>query len=184
MAKVIKFEEEPLEGLTCPRGCGKLRYGRSINYARKTNNCKKCSGIVLSLDELRTLEKKRITRFNKLRKNKLRETLDAGKLGSLDCPKCRKKMLEIELFYKRGRFMSRMEEMNKNPLKSPGFLAQGIPIIGDFIGAVTLTVDLAGDLKHGKLDKSITIDACPSCLIFWFDKSELIVVSSNDLTTK
>ena len=180
MAKVIKFEEEPLEGLTCPRGCGKLRYGRSIHYVKKTNNCKKCNGIAVTLDELKNWEKVGI----KLRKNKLREALNAGEPSSLDCPKCRKKMLEIELFYKRGRFMSRMEEDSKKPLKEQFSLVRGIPIIGDFIGAVVLTVDLAGDLKHGKLDKSVTIDACPSCLIFWFDKSELAVVSLNDLTTK
>ena len=180
MAKVIKFEEEPLEGLTCPRGCGKLRYGRSIHYVKKTNNCKKCNGIAVTLDELKNWEKVGI----KLRKNKLREALNAGEPSSLDCPKCRKKMLEIELFYKRGRVMSRMEEDSKKPLKEQFSLVRGIPIIGDFIGAVVLTVDLAGDLKHGKLDKSVTIDACPSCLIFWFDKSELAVVSLNDLTTK
>ena len=180
MAKVIKFEEEPLEGLTCPRGCGKLRYGRSMQYVKKTNNCKKCNGIAVTLDELKNLEKVGI----KLRKNKLREALNAGEPSSLDCPKCRKKMLEIELFYKRGRFMSRMEEDSKKPLKEQFSLARGIPIIGDFIGAVALTVDLAGDLKHGKLDKSVIIDSCPSCLLFWFDKSELMIVSSNDLTTK
>ena len=181
MAKVIKFEEEPLEGLTCPRGCGKLRYGRSMHYVKKTNNCKKCNGIAVTLDELKNWEKVGI----KLRKNKLREALNAGEPSSLDCPKCRKKMLEIELFYKRGRFMSRMEEDSKKPLsKQPFTIVGGIPIIGEIFRAVFLTVDLAGDLKHGKLDKSVTIDACPSCLTFWFDQSELNVVSSNDLTTK
>jgi len=176
MAKVVKFEEEPLEGLTCPRGCGKLRYGRSIHYVKKTNNCKKCNGIAATLDELS---------YNKLRKNKLREALNAGEPSSLDCPKCRKKMLEIELFYKRGRFMSRMEEDSKKPLsKQPFAIVGGIPMIGEIFGAVLLTVDLAGDLKHGKLDKSVTIDACSSCLIFWFDRAELGVVTSNDLTTK
>jgi len=176
MAKVVKFEEEPLEGLTCPRGCGKLRYGRSIHYVKKTNNCKKCNGIAATLDELS---------YNKLRKNKLREALNAGGPSSLDCPKCRKKMLEIELFYKRGRFMSRMEEDSKKPLsKQPFAIVGGIPMIGEIFGAVLLTVDLAGDLKHGKLDKSVTIDACSSCLIFWFDRAELGVVTSNDLTTK
>jgi len=181
MAKVIKFEEEPLEGLTCPRGCGKLRYGRSMQYVQKTNNCKKCNGIAVTLDELKNWEKVGI----KLRKNKLREALNAGEPSSLDCPKCRKKMLEIELFYKRGRFMSRMEEDSKKPLsKQPFTIVGGIPIIGEIFRAVFLTVDLAGDLTHGKLDKSVTIDACPSCLTFWFDQSELNVVSSNDLTTK
>ena len=181
MAKVIKFEEEPLEGLTCPRGCGKLRYGRSMQYVKKTNNCKKCNGIAVTLDELKNWEKVGI----KLRKNKLREALNTGEPSSLDCPKCRKKMLEIELFYKRGRFMSRMEEDSKKPLsKQPFTIVGGIPIIGEIFRAVFLTVDLAGDLKHGKLDKSVTIDACSSCLIFWFDRAELNVVSSNDLTTK
>jgi hypothetical protein len=176
MAKVVKFEEEPLEELTCPRGCGKLRYGRSIHYVKKTNNCKKCNGIAATLDELS---------YNKLRKNKLREALNAGEPSSLDCPKCRKKMLEIELFYKRGRFMSRMEEDSKKPLgKQPFTIVGGIPMIGEIFRAVLLTVDLAGDLKHGKLDKSVTIDACSSCLIFWFDRAELGVVTSNDLTTK
>ena len=181
MAKVIKFEEEPLEGLTCPRGCGKLRYGRSIHYVKKTNNCKKCNGIAVTLDELKNWEKVGI----KLRKNKLREALNAGEPSSLDCPKCRKKMLEIELFYKRGRFMSRVEEDSKKPLsKQPFTIVGGIPIIGEIFRAVFLTVDLAGDLKHGKLDKSVTIDACSSCIIFWFDRTELGVVASNDLTTK
>ena len=181
MAKVIKFEEEPLEGLTCPRGCGKLRYGRSMHYVKKTNNCKKCNGIAGTLDELKNWEKVGI----KLRKNKLREALNAGEPSSLDCPKCRKKMLEIELFYKRGRFMSRMEEDSKKPLsKQPFTIVGGIPIIGEIFRAVLLTVDLAGDLKHGKLDKSVTIDACPSCIIFWFDKTELALVTMNDVVTK
>ena len=115
----------------------------------------------------------------------MREALNAGEPSSLDCPKCRKKMLEIELFYKRGRFMSRVEEDSKKPLsKQPFTIVGGIPIIGEIFRAVFLTVDLAGDLKHGKLDKSVTIDACSSCIIFWFDRAELGVVASNDLTTK
>jgi Zn-finger nucleic acid-binding protein len=47
-----------------------------------------------------------------------------------------------------------------------------------------VTADLAADLKHGKLDKSVAIDACPSCFIFWFDKTELMRVTANDVTTK
>jgi len=184
MVKVVKFEEEPLEGLICPRGCGKLRYGRSLHYTRKTNNCKKCNGIAATLDELKNWEGKGLG-YNKLRKNKLREALEAGKSSSLDCPKCRKKMLKIELFYKRGRFMSRIEEDSKKPLSKQHFtIVGGIPMIGEIVRAVMWTVDLAGDLTHGKLDKSVTIDACSSCLTFWFDQSELNVVSSNDLTTK
>ena len=185
MAKVVKFEEEPLKEMPCPRGCGNLRYGRTLEYGmRKRTDCKKCKGIMISLDELKTFENKGIKSFNKLRKNKLWETLSSGSLGSLACPKCSKTMVEIELFYKRGRHMAKQEEAMLNPSKNLGFFARGIPIIGEFFGAVMLTVDLAADLKHGKLNKSVTIDSCPSCFIFWFDKREIALLSMNDVTTK
>ena len=192
MVKVTKVGEDPPLEFHCPRGCGNLRYGWTLQG--KTNNCKNCSGIMLTLDELQTFENRGIKRFNKLRKNKLRETLSTGKTGSLDCPKCRKIMVEIQLFYKRGRYMAKQDDMAKQhestwkSVTSPSNLITGIPIIGGFlhlgINAVVIAADLATDLKHGKLDKSVTIDACPSCLTFWFDQSELNVVSSNDLTTK
>ena len=110
--------------------------------------------------------------------------MKAGKLGSLGCPKCRKKKVEIELFYKRGRFLSRIEEDNKKSLKEQLSPVRAIPIIGEFITAVMFTSDLVQDLKHGKLDKTVTIDGCSTCLIFWFDKAELSVVLSNDLNTR
>jgi len=186
MVKITRIGEEPTLELHCPRGCGKLRYGRSIHYRGKTNNCKKCKGVMLTLEELQTFENRGMKRFNKLRKNKLRETLNTGKAGSLDCPKCRKIMVEIELFYKRGRYMAKQEEATWKSVTSPslGNLVSGIPIIGGFFTAVVVTADLAADLKHGKLDKSVTIDACLSCFIFWFDKTELTRVIANDVTTK
>ena len=191
MAKVVRFEEEPLKEMPCPRGCGNLRYGRTLEYGmRKRTDCKKCKGIMISLDELKTFENKGIKSFNKLRKNKLWETLSSGSLGSLACPKCSKTMVEIELFYKRGRYMAKQDDMAKQhestwkSVTSPSNLITGIPIIGGFISAVVITADLATDLKHVKLDKSVTIDACPSCFIFWFDKTELALVTMNDITTK
>ena len=112
MVKVTKVGEDPPLELHCPRGCGKLRYGRSM-YRGKTNNCKKCKGVMLTLDELQILENRGLSAFNKLRKNKLREIVNAGKVGSLDCPKCRKIMIEIELFYKKGRYMAKDWEATK-----------------------------------------------------------------------
>ena len=169
MVKVTKVGEEPPLELHCPRECGNLRYGWTA--PGKTNNCKNCSGIMLTLDELQTFE----NRANKLRKNKLRETLSTGKTGSLDCPKCKKIMVEIELFYKRGRYMAKQEEGT-----NLGNFIRGLPIIW----LIPAILDLASDLKHGKLDKSVTIDACPSCFIFWFDKTELALVTMNDVVTK
>ena len=57
---------------------------------------------------------------------------------------------------------------------------RGLPIIW----LIPAILDLASDLKHGKLDKSVTIDACPSCFIFWCDKTELMLIGMNDVTTK
>ena len=186
MVKITRVGEEPPLELHCPRGCGKLRYGRSIHYRGKTNNCKKCKGVMLTLDEIQTFENKGLKSFNKLRKNKLGEKINSGKIGSLDCPKCRKIMFELELFYKKGRYMAKQEEATWKSVTSPslGNLVTGIPIIGSFFTAVVVTADLAADLKHGKLDKSVTIDACPSCFIFWFDKTELMRVTANDVTVK
>ncbi len=180
MVKVTRVGEEPPLELHCPRGCGNLRYGRTLQG--KTNNCKKCSGIMLTLDELQTFENSGIKRFNKLRKNKLGEKINSGKIGSLDCPKCRKIMFELELFYKRGRYMAKQDETTWKSVTSPslGNLVRGLPIIW----VIPAILDLASDLKHGKLDKSVTIDACPSCFIFWFDKTELALVTMNDVTTK
>ena len=137
---------------------------------------------MLTLDELQIFENGGIKRFNKLRKNKLIETLNTGKVSSLDCSKCRKIMVEIELFYKKSRYMGKQEEATWKSVTSPslGNLVRGLPIIW----VIEPILDLASDLKHGKLDKSVTIDACQSCLIFWFDKSELSKVMMNDVTTE
>ena len=184
MVKDTKIRQEPQFELYCPRGCGNLRYGRSTHYMErgKTNNCKKCKGVMLTLDELQIFENRGIERFNKLKKNKLRETLNTGKVGSLDCPKCRKIMVEIELFYKKGRYMEKQEEATWKSVTSPslGNLVRGLPIIW----VIEPILDLASDLKHGKLNKSVTIDACRSCFIFWFDKTELSKVMANDVITK
>ena len=177
MVNVTKVGEDPPLELHCPRGCGKLRYGRSAHYIDrgKTNNCKQCKGVMLTLDELQIFENRGIKRFNKLRKNKLRETLNTGKVGSLDCPKCKKIMVEIELFYKKGRYMAKQEEAT-----NLGNFIRGLPIIW----VIEPIIDLASDLKDGKLNKSVTIDACHSCFIFWFDKTELSKVMANDVVTK
>ena len=84
-------------------------------------------------------------------------------------------MVEIELFYKKGRYLAKQEEATN---------------LENFVGGLQIIwlipaiLDLASDLKHGKLDKSVTIDACPSCIIFWFDKTELALVTMNDVTTE
>ncbi len=67
MIKATKVGEEPPLELHCPRGCGNLRYGRSIHNIDR-GKCKKCKGIMITLDELQTLENRGLSAFNKLRK--------------------------------------------------------------------------------------------------------------------
>ncbi len=80
--------------------------------------------------------------------------------------------------------MAKQHESTWKTVTTPSNLITGIPIIGGLISAVVIAADLATDLKRGKLDKSVTIDACPSCIIFWFDKTELALVTMNDVVTK
>ena len=80
--------------------------------------------------------------------------------------------------------MAKQEKAMLDPWKNPGFFARGIPIIGEVFGMVMLATDVAGDLIHGKLDKTVTIDACPTCFIFWFVKTELVLIIMNDVTAK
>ena len=91
-------------------------------------------------------------------------------------------MFELELFYKKGRYIAKQEEATWKSVTSPnlGNIIRGLPIIW----VIEPILDLASDLKHGKLDKSVAIDACPSCFIFWFDKTELMRVTANDVTVK
>ena len=77
--------------------------------------------------------------------------------------------------------MSRQEDVMKDPGKH---VIEFIPLIGNLVRMVQTTVDLAGDLTQGKLEKSVTIDGCDACLIFWLDQGEIIQITGNDLTLK
>ncbi|PBO81149.1 MAG: hypothetical protein COC13_03950, partial [Methanobacteriota archaeon] len=68
MVKVIKIGEVPIEPekeYQCPRGCGKLRYGRSFQYLKKENQCKKCKGLIIPGGES-TVISKMMVRYNLL----------------------------------------------------------------------------------------------------------------------
>jgi len=171
--------------LNCPRGCGPLKYGRSLDIIRKTTHCKKCKGIMLSENELKKWEKKKIPINNKIKKDKLIALLKSGNDGPLNCPKCSIKMKEIHLEYKKSRTMSRHEDMAKNPKGIAGEIAiDWIPIIGALFQFTRFIGEVGEDLTKGKLEKSVTIDGCASCFIFWFDRGEIVQIMGNDVTTK
>jgi Zn-finger nucleic acid-binding protein len=179
---MVRVIETGKEECRCPRECGPLKYGRSLLVMQKTTHCKKCKGIMLTKDEVKKWEGKRTgPRENKMRKNNLFELLKSGTTGPLDCPKCSRKMKEIHLRYMKTRVMSRQEEFAKDPAQMG---VQMIPIIGGLIQFAQMTGDLAGDLTQGKFEKSVTIDGCDACFIFWLDQGEIMQIIGNDLTPK
>ena len=179
MARVIQTGKDEYN---CPKKCGPLKYGRSLHILQKTTHCKKCKGIMLTENDVKEWERKGMgPRGNKLRKNNLFELLKSGTNGTLDCPKCSRRMKEIHLRYKKTRLMSRQEDVMKDPGKH---VIEFIPLIGNLVRMVQTTVDLAGDLTQGKLEKSVIIDGCDACLIFWLDQGEIIQITGNDLTLK
>lgn len=179
MVTIISAENE---SYCCPRSCGPLKYGRSLLVMQKTTHCKKCKGIMLTEDEVKKWEGKRTgLKKNKMGKNNLFELLKSGTTGPLDCPKCSRKMKEIHLRYMKTRFVSRQEEFAKNPAQMG---VQMIPLIGGLIQFAQMTGDLAGDLTQGKFEKSVTIDGCDACFIFWLDQGEIVQIMGNDVTPK
>ena len=152
------------------RGCGKLRYGRSFQYLKKENQCKKCKGLMLSLNEIQKMENSGIKRFNKMRIHKLGETLSSGTPGLLNCPKCSKKMVEIELAYNESHVAKYVEK--------PVHQYIPIPFVDMLVGGTILLAAAARD-KYGENEvKTLTVDGCHHCNIFWFDKGELQIVST------
>ena len=187
MVRVEKIGTETTEPkYPCPRGCGPLKYGRSIDIISKTTHCKKCKGIMLTKDEIKKWENKRagaLININKMKQNNLFALLNSGTTGTLDCPKCHTKMKEIHLGYKKSRMMSRHEEIAKDPKKITGeMVLEFLPIIGALIQFGRFISEVGGDAAKGKLKKQVTIDGCSSCFTFWFDRGEIIQITGNNVT--
>ena len=185
MVRVEKIGTETTEPkYPCPRGCGPLKYGRSIDIISKTTHCKKCKGVMLTKDEIKKWENKRAgALINKMKQNNLFALLNSGTTGTLDCPKCHIKMKEIHLGYKKSRMMSRHEEVAKDPKKAIGEIGlEMLPVIGVLIHFGRFITEVRADAKKGKLKKTVTIDGCSSCLTFWFDRGEIVQIIGNDVT--
>ena len=178
---VVKVIDKTENLYACPRGCGPLKHGRSLDVVGKTTHCKKCKGILFTKEEIKKWEKK--GGINKLRNNDLFNLLNSGSNGELPCPLCSNKMKELHLTYKKSRMMSRHEEMAKDPKKMAGNAAlEYIPVIGGLIFFGRMINDVRKDRTKGKLKKTVTIDGCASCSSFWFDRGEIIQITGNDVT--
>lgn len=183
---MVKVVDTMKKTYPCPRGCGPLKHGRSMDIISKTTHCKKCKGIMLTKDEIKKWENKRagaLININKMKQNNLFALLNSGTTGTLDCPKCHTKMKEIHLGYKKSRMMSRHEELAKDPKKITGEIAlEFLPIFGALIQFGRFISEVGGDAAKGKLKKQVTIDGCSSCFTFWFDRGEIIQITGNNVT--
>ncbi|MFL2941685.1 MAG: hypothetical protein ACJZ2N_02665, partial [Candidatus Poseidoniales archaeon] len=170
---MVKVVDTMKKTYSCPRGCGPLKHGRSMDFISKTTHCKKCKGIMLTKDEIKKWENKRagaLINLNKMKQNNLFALLNSGTTGTLDCPKCHTKMKEIHLGYKKSRMMSRHEEIAKDPKRITGeMVLEFLPIFGALIQFGRFISEVGADAKKGKLKKTVTIDGCSSCFTFWFD---------------
>ena len=181
---MVKVVDTMKKTYPCPRGCGPLKHGRSMDIISKTTHCKKCKGIMLTKDEIKKWENKRAgPLINKMKQNNLFALLNSGTTGTLDCPKCHTKMKEIHLGYKKSRMMSRHEEIAKDPKRITGEMAlEFFPIFGALIQFGRFISEVGADAKKGKLKKTVTIDGCSSCFTFWFDRGEIIQITGNNVT--
>ena len=183
---MVKVVDTMKKTYPCPRGCGPLKHGRSMDIISKTTHCKKCKGIMLTKDEIKKWENKRagaLINLNKMKQNNLFALLNSGTTGTLDCPKCHTKMKEIHLGYKKSRMMSRHEEIAKDPKRITGEMAlEFFPIFGALIQFGRFISEVGADAKKGKLKKTVTIDGCSSCFTFWFDRGEIIQITGNNVT--
>jgi Zn-finger nucleic acid-binding protein len=183
---MVKVVDTMKKTYPCPRGCGPLKHGRSMDIISKTTHCKKCKGIMLTKDEIKKWENKRagaLININKMKQNNLFALLNSGTTGTLDCPKCHTKMKEIHLGYKKSRMMSRHEEIAKDPKRITGEMAlEFFPIFGALIQFGRFISEVGADAKKGKLKKTVTIDGCSSCFTFWFDRGEIIQITGNNVT--
>tara|TARA_B100001109_G_scaffold245343_1_gene232985 strand:+ start:313 stop:1023 length:711 start_codon:yes stop_codon:yes gene_type:complete len=180
MARVVNTGNKEF---LCPRGCGKLKRTRSIDFLTKTTRCKKCKGIFLTKDEIRQWEKKRAP-YNKMRNNALFHLLESGHNGNLPCPLCSNKMKELSLSYVKSMVASSNEEMVKDPAQyAIAIVFEMIPIIGDIISLANAVGRIESHGENAKLN-SVTIDGCSSCLAFWFDRGEILQIMGNDVILK
>ena len=96
---MVRVVQTGKDEYNCPKKCGPLKYGRSLHILQKTTHCKKCKGVMLTENDVKEWERKSVgPRKNRLKKNNLFELLKSGTSGTLDCPKCSKKIQNVWAF--------------------------------------------------------------------------------------
>ena len=179
----------------CPR-CSGVNLTKKFALRKKLRHwsCKKCRGIMLSVDDINKLP---FIGSRIIKKHNLENLLGTGDVGSLRCGSCSAKMNEIHIVCKK-------HDRHSSPIKSVGkVLAGGAAIIG-VIFLLVFFAEGGGGLPGGSLPKSkekqkkeaqknklkkseveiVTIDGCNTCASFWFDGGELEKLKVAKILTK
>ena len=172
-------EFRDIENLQCPKGCGHLTYAsfnRSIlNIGGlidrlKTDKigyyeCQKCKGSLLNAKNIGA-----IIKDNSDKVRTLESLLEEGVSCDLDCPTCKGKMVEINVYYEPS-----------NPMENFGG-AQDL-LTGAIMLVIGLPVIVYEASKHNYVDvdkATLILDGCGDCGSFWFDKGEVDKIRKAD----
>ena len=169
----------------CPR-CSGVNLTKKFALRKKLRHwsCKKCKGIMLSVDDINKLP---FIGSRIIKKHNIEKFLGSGDIGTLRCACCSSKMNEIHIVCKR-------HDKHTSPIVNAGkLLAGGAAVIGMASVAILLVILTEGAIGGGpspiskkglekaaektKLKRSeveiVTIDGCTTCKSFWFDEGEL-----------
>ena len=172
-------EFRDIENLQCPKGCGRLSYtsfNRSILNTGglidrfKTDKigyyeCQKCKGSLLNAKNIGA-----IIKDNSDKVRTLESLLEKGVSCDLDCPTCKGKMVEINVYYEPS-----------NPMENFGG-AQDL-LTGAIMLVIGLPVIVYEASKHNYVDidkATLILDGCGDCGSFWFDKGEIDKIRKAD----
>ena len=169
----------------CPR-CSGVNLTKKFELRKKLRHwsCKKCKGIMLSVDDINKLP---FIGSRIIKKHNIEKFLGSGDIGTLRCASCSSKMNEIHIVCKK-------HDKHTSPIVNAGkLLAGGAAFIGITSVVMLLIILTEGGIGGGpsliskkgleksaektRLKKSeveiVTIDGCTTCKSFWFDEGEL-----------
>ena len=177
----------------CPR-CSGVNLTKKFALRKKLRHwsCKKCKGIMLSVDDINKLP---FIGSRIIKKHNIEKFLGSGDIGTLRCASCSSKMNEIHIVCKK-------HDKHTSPIVKAGkLLAGGAAFIGIGSVVILLIILTEGAIGGGpsaaiggrpsaiskkrqekaaektRLKKSeveiVTIDGCTTCKSFWFDEGEL-----------
>ena len=169
----------------CPR-CSGVNLTKKFALRKKLRHwsCKKCKGIMLSVDDINKLP---FIGSRIIKKHNIEKFLGSGDIGTLRCASCSSKMNEIHIVCKKH------DKHTSQIVNAGKLIAGGAAFIGITSVVMLLIILTEGGIGGGpsliskkgleksaektRLKKSeveiVTIDGCTTCKSFWFDEGEL-----------